>query len=70
MCDSKSLLALYSFRDSYILVIHNITLYRERQDNQFPIYPVPKFHVADKVLVRNHIRGMWNPKYDVVSVIK
>ena len=31
----------------------------------FLVYPVPEFNVGDKVLVRNHTRDVWDPKYDV-----
>ena len=47
------------------IAIHNTTLYRERQADKFLTYPVPEFNVWDKVLVRNHTKDDWNPKYDV-----
>ena len=31
----------------------------------FLTHPVPKVHVGDKVLLRNHIRNVWDPKYDI-----
>ena len=74
MDTNNSLLALDALRDSYVLAIHNIILSREREENQFLIYCIPKFHVGDKVSVQNHIRDMWDPKYYaaycVVSVMK
>ena len=48
----------------YALVIHNNKLSRERQSDMFLTYYIPEFHVADKVLVRNHARDMWDSKYD------
>ena len=51
--------------NGYTLTIHNIRLYREKQENQFPKYPLSKFHDGDEVLVRNHIRDEWDPKYDI-----
>ena len=37
---------------------------RERQEDKFLTCPVPEFHVGDKVLVRNHTKEVWDPKYD------
>ena len=50
--------------DIYQLVIHNIKLFRERQD-YFLTYCVTEFHVWDKVLAKNHTRDIWNLKYNV-----
>ena len=30
-----------------------------------PEFPIPEFLVGDKVLVRNHTRDVWDPKFDV-----
>ena len=44
----KSLLTLDTLRDIFALAIHNIKLYRERQQDNFLINPVPKYLVYDK----------------------
>ena len=61
-----SLIWMFS-KELYALAIHNIKLSREREENQFPTYPVP--HVGDKVLARNHFRNVWDPKYDVLYLV-
>ena len=61
--------------DICALAIHSIKMSRERQENLFLTYPVFEFHVGEKkkVLVRNHVRCVWDPKHDgichVVHVI-
>ena len=69
MGNFQSLLALDVFRDINPLAIHNIKLSRERQENQFPAYPEHECHAGDKVLVINHFRDMWDPKYDVTYCV-
>ena len=54
LSDSKSLLVMDAFRDTYGLAIHNSKLARERKEIQFLTYLITEFHVGDKVLVRNH----------------
>ena len=58
MGNGKRLPAVDGVRDIYAQVIHNIELFRERQEDKFLIYAVPKFLVGDKVLVRNHTRDV------------
>ena len=67
MGNEKSFLALDAPRDIYALTIHNIKLSRYRQEKgcQFSAYHVPEFHIVTKVLVRNHTRDVWDPKYNV-----
>ena len=52
MGNEKSLLALDTLRD-ICTGNHNIKLYRGRQEDQYQIYHVLEFLVADKVLARN-----------------
>ena len=71
---NKSILALDTLQDIYVLTIHNIKLSREtHKKTKFSTYPVPKFNVGDKVLIRNQARdyGTWNMNvaYHVVWVI-
>ena len=63
--NDKSHLALYALPDIYVLVMHNIKLSSKRQADKFLTYSVVGFNVGDKVLVRNHTRDTWNPKYNV-----
>ena len=63
--DDKSLLALHVLKDICALSIHNIKLFREREIDQILTYPVPEYHLGDKVLVRNPTRDVWKPKYDI-----
>ena len=65
MGNEKSFLTVDALRDINILAIHNITLSRDRQDDQFLTYPIPEFFVEDIVLTRNHTREMCSPKYDM-----
>ena len=64
--NDKSLLALDALWDIYALAIDNIELSIERQGYMFLTYIVPELNVGDKVLVRNHTRDVWDPKYDAV----
>ena len=57
-------IALDALWDIYALVIHNIKLSRERQVDNFLIYPVPKFNAGDKVVDRNYTRDIWDLNYD------
>ena len=43
MCDNRRLLALDALREIWALAMHNNNLSREREENQFLIYPVPDF---------------------------
>ena len=63
--NDNSLLTLNTLQDIYALLTHNNALSRERQVDKFLTHLVPGFHVGDKVLVRNHTRDVWNPKYGV-----
>ena len=45
------------------MAIHNMKLSRGRRENQFLIYTLLEFLAADKVLVKNHKRDEWDPKY-------
>ena len=56
--DNEGLLAMDALRDIYALAIHNINLFRERQENQFPTHPVHEFHFGDNVSVRNSDRDV------------
>ena len=53
--DNNSSLGLNVFTDRYTLAIHNIKLPTERRENQFLIYLIPEFHVADQVVGRNPV---------------
>ena len=64
MGDNNSVLALDALRDMYALAIHNIKSSRKRQENQFPTCAL-EFHFRDNVLVRNHIRDVWDLRCDV-----
>ena len=46
MDDDQSLLGLDVLRDIYALTIYSSYLSRERQENQFLTYVVPKFQVG------------------------
>ena len=63
--DSKVLFALDALTDIHALAIHYIKLTRKGKINQFPTYPVLTFCIGDKMLVRNHVRHVCDPKYDV-----
>ena len=65
MGDNMGLLGLDDLRDIYALSIHNIKLPRGRYENQFLIYLLPEFHIGDKVLFRDLVRDVCDPKYDV-----
>ena len=70
--NDKSLLFLDTLWDIYALVNHNIKLSRKGKADTFLTYPVLKFNVANKVLVRNHTRDVWDLKdgaYHVVWVM-
>ena len=69
MGNEKSLLALDALRDIYALAIHNIKLAMKNQESQFFTYPVPEFLVRDMVLLRNHVLGVWDMKYDVAYCV-
>ena len=64
MGDERSLLALDILRDTYALAAHNLRLARERQEEQFKTHEISDFVVGDLVLLQNHVRGPWDPKYE------
>ena len=49
--------------------IHNIKLSQEKQEDQFPPYPVLEILGADKVLARNHTKNVLDPKCCIVYPI-
>ena len=69
MVYEKSLLALDVLGNISALAIHNIKLYRQTRELVSDISPILEFSVGDKVLVRNHMRHVWDPKYDVVYCV-
>ena len=62
--NDRSLLALDVLRHSYALAVHNIKLAREKQEQSLKTYPIPDLTVGDLVLLRNHVRGPWDPRYE------
>ena len=62
MGNDESTLALHALQDISVLVICNIKLSRETKGDKFP---VPKFFIVDKLLIRN----MCDLKNDVVNSV-
>ena len=67
----SGLLHIDQFRNCLSLAQHNIKMAREQQ-NPFCTNPVPKYYPGASVVVRDHTRGVWDPKYErlyrVISV--
>ena len=55
MGDDKSIFALDALRNIYALVLSHTKLPRERWEDRFLTYPIPKLNVGDKILVRSHL---------------
>ena len=65
MDSDKGLFSLDALRGMYTLAIHIFKLSHQRQGAQLLTYSVPEFHSGYKVIVRNHVKDVWDPKYDV-----
>ena len=67
--DTKSFLALDALRDIFTLAIHNIRSAIERQWISFWHIWYLDFMLEKNLLIRNHVRDVWDPKYDVANCV-
>jgi hypothetical protein len=67
--DNQALLELDELRKCHALAAFNIKLARERVPDLFKTPPSRPLKIGDPVMLRNHVRNTWDPKYSVENRI-